>query len=148
MNSITSTSSRLTNLHLDNNEAGKANNDVVIHGEARTNSNEKNVAQGLPADQVSISDEAAEKLSEENKTKNIDGSDGAKQKSIMELAEELKQKVIDDIKERIEELTEEMQRLETQGDESSKEQAKLLQGQINDLNAQLLTIMSTETAAV
>jgi len=142
MNSITSTSSRLTSLHLDNNETGKANNDVVIHGEARASSNEKTVAQGLPADQVSISDEAAEKLREESETKNIDGSDGAEPKSIMQLAEELKQKAIDDIKERIEELMEEIQKLETQGDESSKEQAKLLQAQLNDLNAQLLTIMS------
>lgn len=106
------------------------------------------MAQGLPADEVSISDEAAEKLLEEKRITHVDGADSSKKKSIMAIAEEIKQKTIDDLKERIEKLTEQFQKLRSQGDESSKEQIKLLQGQLNDLNAQLLTIMTTETTPV
>lgn len=92
---------------------------------------------------MSLSDAARQQLKEEQKA-NIDASDDSKHKSIMELAEEIKQKTIDDIKKRIKELTEELKKLTAQSDESSKEQAKLLQKQINDLNGQLLTIMTTE----
>ena len=62
----------------------------------------------------------------------------------MELAEEVKQKNIDNIKDKIEELTEDLKKLEGQDNENAKEQAKLLQVQINDLNGQLLVVMTSE----
>jgi chaperonin cofactor prefoldin len=61
----------------------------------------------------------------------------------MEIAAEVKQKAIDDIKDRIEQIAEELHKLQDQEDETSKEQIKLFQQQINDLTGQLLTIMSS-----
>jgi uncharacterized membrane protein (DUF106 family) len=61
----------------------------------------------------------------------------------MEIAAEVKQKKIDDIKARIEQIAEELHKLQGQEDEASKEQAKLLQQQINDLTGQLVIIMSS-----
>lgn len=61
----------------------------------------------------------------------------------MEIAAEVKQKAIDDIKDRIEQIAEELHKLQDQEDETSKEQIKLFQQQINDFTGQLLTIMSS-----
>jgi hypothetical protein len=61
----------------------------------------------------------------------------------MEIAAEVKQKKIDDIKARIEQIAEELHKLQGQEDVASKEQAKLLQQQINDLTGQLVIIMSS-----
>jgi uncharacterized protein HemX len=61
----------------------------------------------------------------------------------MEIAAEFKQKAIDDIKDRIKQIAEELHKLQDQEDETSKEQIKLFQQQINDLTGQLLTIMSS-----
>lgn len=138
------TSSRQASLHIDNNAAANAKNDVSIQVEISPSHNEKVSAKGLLEDKVSISAEAAKKLLEESKAENIDATENSKPASIMELAEEIKQKTIEDLKERIKELAEELQNLKAQEDESSKEQAKLLQAQINSLNAQLLTILSNK----
>ena len=93
-------------------------------------------------DKLSISLEANNKLEDELNL-NIESSDEPKSKSIMGIAAEVKQKTIDDIKARIEQIAEELHKLQGQEDEASKEQAKLLQQQINDLTGQLLTIMSS-----
>jgi len=142
MNSTNGNYSLQTALHLGSNDVSKSKNEVSIKLEIRPSQNDETAAKGLPKDQVSISAEAAEKQLQEKRTENVDGSDSTKKTSIMELAEEIKQKMIDDIKERIKEVSEALQKLKAQDDESSKEQVKLLQGQLNDLNAQLLTIMS------
>jgi hypothetical protein len=142
MNSITSTHSLQTSLHLGSNDVAKDKYENSTTVKIHPSDNEKTVSKGLPEDKVSISAEAAEKQLKEEKTASVDASDSAKQKSIQELAEDIKQKTIDDIKERIENVTEALQAAKIQDDESSKEQAKLLQSQLNDLNAQLLTLMT------
>jgi len=131
-------------LNLGNNEYTKANNENSINIEVEPRNNRQAEAKGLPEDKVSISAEAEKKQLDEKKNDKLDASDSAKKKSIMELAEEIKQKTIDDIKDKIKELTEQLQQLEAQGDESAKEQVESLQRQITDLNAQLLTIMASE----
>jgi|GEM_PF-4365556 len=143
MNSINSTNSTVVSLHLGSNEASKANNDNLVNVEIKPEKNQQTESTGLPKDKVSISAEAEKIQREEKENANVDASDNAKKKSIMELADEMKQKIIDDLKDRIKELTEKLQQLEAQGNESAKEQAKLLQRQITDLNAQLLTVMSS-----
>jgi archaellum component FlaC len=98
-------------------------------------------------DKVSISAEASELLEKEKveaKNENISATDDTKSKSIMEVAEEIKQEIIDDIKKQIEKINEELQKVKGRDDEGSKERAKVLQGQINDLNGQLITIMTRE----
>ncbi len=143
MNSIFSTNSIQTTLHLSNNEVPKVSNAGSIDLETAPSHNPNTSSKNWPEDEISISDEAKEQLEEEKK-ENVDASDSSKHKSIMEFAEEIKQKTIDDLKKRIEELTEELKKLAAQGDEHSKELAKVLQRQINDLNGQLLTIMTSE----
>lgn len=101
-------------------------NTIPLKDAADTNKKE------WPEDKLSISAEGKKKLEEEEESK-----------TPQELAEELKQKTIDNIKERLEQLREELKKLEGQTDEASLETAKLLQGQINDLNGQLLTIMTS-----
>ena len=143
MDSINHTNFTQTSLHLESNNAAKDKSENSNNLVIRPSDNQKATAQGLPKDEVSISPEAAKKLLDEKKSESVDGSGSSKEKSIMEQAEEMKQKMLDDIKERIDEITEKLQKLEAQSDEASKEQAKLLQGQLNDLNAQLLTIMTS-----
>jgi len=146
MSSIFTTNSIPSSIHLRNNELPKANdakNASSMVLETTANNNPETASKDWPEDKLSLSEAAKQQLKEEKKA-NIDASDDSKHKSIMELAEEIKQKTIDDIKKRIKELTEELKKLTAQDDESSKERAKLLQKQINDLNGQLLTIMTTE----
>lgn len=136
MNLTVGANSTQTSIHLSNNE-----NSTNI--KITQNNNQVTATKEWPEDSVSISDEAKKKLEEATKI-SIGAPEGSQNKSLMELAEEIKQKTIEDIKERIKELTEELQKLEAQNDENSKEQAKLLQGQINALNGQLLTVMTSE----
>ena len=149
MSSIFTTNSRQASIHLIDNELPKVNSVNDANNESSkalviaTANKQVTYSKDWPEDELSLSDAARQQLKEEQKA-NIDASDDSKHKSIMELAEEIKQKTIDDIKKRIKELTEELKKLTAQSDESSKEQAKLLQKQINDLNGQLLTIMTTE----
>ena len=88
--------------------------------------NEIPITKDWPEDKISISEEAKKELESHNK-ENVDASDTSQSKSILELAAEIKQKTIGDLKKRIEELTQELKRLESENDESSKEQAKLIQ---------------------
>ena len=117
-------------------------NDVSASIEKSNNSKKSTFIKAWAEDKLSISLEANKKLEDELKL-NAEASEEPKSKSIMELAAEVKQKAIDDIKERIEQIAEELHKLQGQEDEASKEQAKLLQQQINDLTGQLLTIMSS-----
>ncbi len=142
MTLIPSTNSVQTSLHLGNNEVAKGRGDNSTNITIKPSHNQQTSAKSMSDDRVSISAEAAEKQLKDKKSENLDASDNAKNKSVMELAEEIKQKTIDDIKNRLKELTEQLHKLDGQRDEKSQEQAKLLQGQITDLNAQLLTIMS------
>jgi transposase len=142
MTSITNIDLRQSNVDLGNNKLSNVNNDQATNNDITEGINPNASAKGWAEDTVSISDEANEQLKEEMK-ESVSVSGGSESKSIFEMAEELKQKMIDDLKERIEKVSEELQKLKSQDDEGSKEQAKLLQKQINDLNGQLLTIMTS-----
>lgn len=96
----------------------------------------------LAKDEINISNEAKEKL-EEEVNESIGKTSAKEKKSPTELADEMKQKLIDDLKKRIKKLSEELQKVQDKQDEGSIERAKLLQGQINDLNGALLTIMTS-----
>ncbi|NQZ23684.1 MAG: hypothetical protein HRT53_16750 [Colwellia sp.] len=142
MTSITNIALRQSNLSLSNDKLSNTNNERATNIDI-TGSTTPNVhTKGWPEDKVSISDEANEQLKEESK-ESVNVSAGSESKSIFAMAEELKQKIIADLKERIEKVSEELQKLKGQDDEGSKEQVKLLQKQINDLNGQLLTIMTS-----
>jgi len=146
MSSMFTTNSIPTRIHLRNSEPPKANdakNEGAKALDITTSNKQVTSSKDWPEDELSLSEEARQQLKQEQKA-SIDASDDSKHKSIMELAEEMKQQTIDDIKKRIKELTEELQKVAAQNDESSKELAKLLQKQINDLNGQLLTILTSE----
>jgi len=143
MNSILNINSGQTSLHLSSDQTSKTNSQSAINVKITPSINENSITKDWPEDQVSISEEAKKELESHN-TENVDASDTSESKSILEIAEEIKQKTIDDLKKRIEELTQELKRLEAENVESSKEQAKLIQGQINALNGHLLTVMTTE----
>ena len=143
MNSILNINSGQTSLHLSSEQASKTNNQNSTNVKITPSINEIPITKDWPEDKISISEEAKKELESHNK-ENVDASDTSQSKSILELAAEIKQKTNGDLKNRIEELTQELKRLEAENDESSKEQAKLIQGQINALNGHLLTIMTTE----
>jgi molecular chaperone DnaK (HSP70) len=151
MNTISNTGSTPANAALNVNsgvsshKTSKANDKSSMDVEPTANTKQNTAAK----DKVSISAEASELLEKEKekveaKNENISATDDTKSKSIMEVAEEIKQEIIDDIKKQIEKINEELQKVKGQDDEGSKERAKVLQGQINDLNGQLITIMTRE----
>jgi hypothetical protein len=142
MTSLTNLDLRQSNLGFGNDKSLNINNERASNNIKTEETNPNSAAKVWADDKVSISDEANEQLKEDIK-ENVSVSDGSESKSIFEMAEELKQKIIDDLKERIEKVSEDLQKLKSQDDEGSKEQAKLLQKQINDLNGQLLTIMTS-----
>jgi hypothetical protein len=141
MNSMTNSDLIQASIGLSHNKLSNANNENSTNINSTEVTQQNTSTKDWPEDKVSISVEGNEQLEEERK-ESLGVSDGSESKSIMEMAEELKQKTIDDLKERIEIASEELQKIKGQDDESSKEQAKLLQKQINDLNIQLLTIMT------
>lgn len=69
---------------------------------------------------MSISLEANNKLEDELNL-NVESSDEPKSKSIMEIAADVKQKTIDDIKARIEKIAEELHKLQGQEDLSLRQ---------------------------
>jgi RNA processing factor Prp31 len=149
MNIISNTGSTPANAALNVNsgvsshKTSKANDKSSMDVEPTANTKQNTAAK----DKVSISAEASELLEKEKteaKNENISATDDTKSKSIMDVAEEIKQEIIDDIKKQIEKINEELQKVKGQDDEGSKERAKVLQGQINDLNGQLITIMTRE----
>lgn len=142
MTSITNLDLKQSNLGLSNDKLSNVNNERATNNDITQGIIPNASTKAWAEDTVSISDEANEQLKDEMK-ESVSVSDGSKSKSMMEMAEEIKQKTIDDIKERIEKVSEELQKLKGQDDEGSKEQTKLLQKQINDLNGQLLTIMTS-----
>lgn len=142
MTSITNLDLRQSNLDLSDNKLSSVNNAHATNIDITEEVNPNASSKAWSEDTVSISDEANEQLKDEMK-ESVGLSSGSESKSVLEMAEELKQKIIDDLKERIEKVSEELQKLKSQDDEGSKEQAKLLQKQINDLNGQLLTIMTS-----
>jgi len=141
MTSLANIDIKQSSIGLNNRYLSNANDESTAKGGTdKTKPNAPTKAWSV--DKVSISDEAKEQLKDEIK-ENVSVSDGSETKSIFEMAEELKQKIIADLKERIDKISEELQKLKAQDDEGSKEQVKLLQKQINDLNGQLLTIMTS-----
>ncbi len=142
MTSITNLDLGPSGFGLSNDKLSNVNNVHATKSDITEGIKSNSLAKAWAEDTVSISDEANEQLKEEM-NESVDVSGGSESKSILEMAEELKQKIIDDLKERIEKVAEELQKLKSQDDESSKDQAKLLQKQINDLNGQLLTIMTS-----
>jgi hypothetical protein len=142
MNAMSDLNSIQPNVNSKSIEVLNSHNDVSPSIEKSNNSKKSTFIKNWAEDKLTISLEANEKFENELNL-NIESSDEPTSKSIMELAAEVKQKAIDDIKERIEQIAEELHKLQGQEDEASKEQTKLLQQQINDLTGQLLTIMSS-----
>ena len=143
MTSIANIALRQPNLGLSNDKLSNANNERTTNIDRTVSTIPNASTKDWPEDKVSISAEANEQLKEKIK-ESVSVSAGSESKSIFAMAEELKQKIIADLKERIEKVSEELQKLKGQEDEGSKEQVKLLQKQINDLNGQLLTMMTSE----
>jgi len=141
MTSLANIDIKQSNTGLNNRYLSNANDESTAKGGADKTKPDAST-KAWSVDKVSISDEAKEQLKDEIK-ESVSVSDGSETKSIFEMAEELKQKIIADLKEQIDKISEELQKLKAQDDEGSKEQVKLLQKQINDLNGQLLTIMTS-----
>jgi hypothetical protein len=142
MNLISDLNSIRQNVNSNSIDVLNTHNERSVSVEENNSSKKSTFTKSWAEDKLSISLEANKKLEDELNL-NVETSDEPKSKSIIEISAEVKQKTIDDIKARIEQIAEELHKSQGQEDEASKEKAKLLQQQINDLTGQLLTIMSS-----